>query len=133
MLKRNRNSFLTPLVVEVKGKRFKLYFDFTYLWKRKYIEIRVKRGFETDFASIPRLLRIIIEKLGLQNKAAVIHDALYQGNYETPNASPRCEFTRSEADLCFLDGMADSGVKEWKRWAMWAAVRIGGWVAWRKR
>ena len=35
-------------------------------------------GFETDFASIPRLLRIIISKLGRYNKAALLHDAIYQ-------------------------------------------------------
>ena len=139
-MKRERNSFLTPLVVEVlpSGKRFRLYNDFTYLWrvpkedtpawlKTSTIEIHVKRGFETDFASIPRPLRIIIPKLGRYNKAAVIHDAIYQ------DVVPRFRFTRAEADIIFLDGMADLGVAKWKRTLMYWAVRIGGFMAWRKR
>ncbi len=125
---RERNSFLTPLIVEVMpgGKRFKLYLDFTYLWKRLYIEIHVKRGFETDFASIPWIFRWLISKLGRYNKPAVVHDAIYQ------NAIPGHIFTRAEADLCFLDGMADLGVVKWKRTLMYWAVRLFGWLAWRK-
>ncbi len=127
--KRERNSFLTPLVVEVmpSGKRFKLYNDFIYLWKRKYIEIHIKRGFETDFASIPRIFRWLISKLGRYNKPAVVHDAIYQ------NVVPGHVFTRAEADLCFRDGMEDFKVAKWKRRLMYWAVRIGGFMAWRKR
>lgn len=124
-----RNSFKTPLVVEVmpSGKKFKLHYDFTYLWKRKKTIICVKAGFLTDFASIPRILRWLIEKLGRYNKAAVIHDALYQ------DVVPGYKFTRKEADLCFLDGMADLGVIKWKRNLMYQAVRLFGWIAWKRR
>ncbi|KKL75178.1 hypothetical protein LCGC14_2057500 [marine sediment metagenome] len=134
-MSRERNSFLTPLVVEVmpSGKTFKVARQFTYLWKRKFIEIHISPGLVTDFASIPRVCRLIIAKLGKHTKASVIHDALYQGEYTTPNSPLRYEFTRAEADLCFRDGNEDLGVVIWKRWAMWAAVRIGGWLAWRKR
>ena len=130
--KREKNSFKTPLVVEVmpSGKRFRLYLDFTYLWKRLYIEVHVKRGFETDFASIPRIFRWLISKLGRYNKAAVIHDAIYQDAVTTTNDYV---FTRAEADLCFLDGMEDFGVVKWKRNLMYWGVRIGGWLAWKKR
>ncbi len=128
-MKRQRNSFLTPLIVEVmpSGKRFRLHYDFRYLWNRYNIVICVKAGFETDFASIPRLARLIIPKLGRHNKPAVVHDAIYQG------LVPGHRFTRAEADLCFLDGMEDFGVVKWKRTLMYWAVRIGGWMAWRKR
>ena len=130
MKKREHNSFLTPLVVEVMGKRFKLYNDFTYLWKREHIEIHVARGFVTDLASIPRVFRWLIEKLGKHNKAAVIHDAIYQGKYTTPNA-PRCIlFTQKDADIIFLDAMADLGVAKWKRTLMYWGVRVGGWLSW---
>lgn len=134
-MKRQKNSFLTPLVLESlpSGKRFRLYNEFTYLWKREYIEIHVRRGFETDLASIPRVFRWLITKLGRQNKAAVIHDALYQNEYTTPNNCPRHEFTRAEADLVFLDGNRDAGVKKWKRRLIYLAVRTGGWASWQKR
>ena len=132
-----RNSFKTPLVVEVmpSGKRFKLHYDFTYLWKidcpertgMSFMSVRVAAGFETDFASIPRIFRIIIPKLGRWNKAAVLHDAIYQ------DVVPGRKFTRAEADQCFLDAMRDLGVAKWKRTLMYWAVRLGGWMAWRKR
>jgi len=123
----SKSSFKTPLVVEVMplGKQFKLHYAFTYLWKRKGIVIRVKPGFETDFASIPRVARILISKLGRYNKPAVIHDAIYQ------HVVPGYQFTRAEADLCFLDGMRDLGVARWKYTMMYWAVRLFGWAAWR--
>jgi len=134
-MKREHNSFKTPLIVEVmtSGKRFRLHYAFTYLWKHEYIEIRVHAGVETDFASIPKLLRLIIEKLGKWNKAAVIHDAIYQDEYETPNYFPWRDFTREEADIIFRDGMIDLGVARWQYNLMYWAVRAGGWLAWKKR
>ncbi len=134
MKKRQKNSFLTPLVVEVMpgGKRFKLHHEFTYLWKREYIEIHVSSGFVTDFASIPRICRLIIPKLGKYTKAAVIHDAIYQDDAFRVN-DVRGRFTRADADLVFRDGMRDLGVVKWKRIAMWLAVRLFGWASWRKR
>lgn len=131
-MKRQRDTFLTPLVVEVmpSGKRFKLHFDFTYLWKREYIEIRVRAGFVTDFASIPWLARVLLPKLGRYNKAAVIHDAIYEARVYT--LLPY-RFTRKEADVIFRDAMKELGVKPWQYNIMYWAVRIGGWMAWRKR
>ena len=128
MKHREHNSFLTPLVVEVmpSGKRFRLYNTFTYRWGSKNIIIPV--GFVTDFASIPRVFRWLIEKLGRHNKAAVVHDALYQ------NVAPGCyNFTRKMVDQCFLAGMADLGVVKWKRTLMYWAVRLFGWASWGKR
>lgn len=127
MKKIERNSFLTPLIIEVmpSGKTFKVAREFTYLWKRLYIEIHVPVGFVTDFASIPRFARGIIPKLGRYTKASVIHDYIYQ--------TPGIQQTRRIADIIFRDGMRDLGVVKWKRWVMWAAVRVGGYFAWKKR
>lgn len=129
MKKRERNSFLTPLIVEVmpSGKTFKVAREFTYLWKRKYIEVHIPVGTLTDFASIPRLARLVIPKLGKHTKATVPHDAIYRDEI------PGHVFTRSEADLMFLDGMRDLGVVKWKRTLMYWAVRVGGYFAWQKR
>ncbi len=80
MNKRQRNTFLTPLIVEVlpSGKRFRLHHEFTYLWQwgLRSVRITVPAGAVTDFASIPRFARMLIPKLGRYNKAAVIHDYL---------------------------------------------------------
>ncbi len=127
MAQRERNSFKTPLIVEVmpSGKQFRLHYDFTYLWKPHTIPFTIQAGFLTDFASIPRIFRIIIPKLGRWNKASVVHDYIYQ--------TPLIQQTRKQADKIFLAGMTDLGVAKWKRMVMYWAVRIGGWMAWRKR
>jgi len=158
--KRERNSFKTPLITEImpSGKRFRLHYPFTYLWKREGIDIHVGAGFVTDLASIPVVillavaaaclivshyveavawlfwvgfvivvLAVVIQKLGRQNKAAVIHDAIYQ------DVVPGFRFTRAEADLVFLDGMKDAGVGKFRRYVMYYAVRLGGFFSWKRR
>ena len=127
-----RNSFLTPLVVEVmpSGRKFRLYNPFTVRWYHGdslVTVIHLAAGFVTDFASIPRFARVVIPKLGRYNKAAVVHDAIYQ------DAVPGHPFTRKEADDVFLAGMIALGVAPWKRRLMYIAVRLGGWAAWKKR
>lgn len=131
MKKRERNTFLTPLVVEVmpSGKTFKVHHEFTYIWRRAFdVKITVPIGFVTDFASIPWFARVVIPKLGKYTKAAVIHDYIYQAQ------SGKAYFcNRSGADHIFRDAMKDLGVVKWKRIVMWLAVRLFGWPAWRKR
>jgi len=124
-----RNSFKTPLVVEMlpSGKKFKLFFDFSYYWKRKRVLLRVKRRFETDLASIPQPFHWLISKLGRYNKPSVLHDAAYQG------VIIGYVFNRADADLVFLDSMVDFGVVRWKRTLMYWGVRIFGFLGWRKR
>lgn len=132
-----RNSFKTPLIVEVMpgGKRFKLFHQFTYHWKGDYglVKIVVPIGFITDFASIPRFARLIIPKLGRHNKAAVLHDYIYQNYAIKVSAQVAYIFNREQADIMFRDAMRDLGVAKWKYTLMFWAVRLGGWMAWRKR
>lgn len=71
-------------------------------------------------------LMVLIQKLGRQNKAAVIHDALYQGIVESMRIIPRWL-----ADRIFLDGLKDLGVGRVKRYLMYWGVRLGGWLSWR--
>jgi hypothetical protein len=78
--------------------------------------IRVPVGFETDFASIPRLLWIIEPPLGDSGKAAVLHDWLYETG----------ERSREAADAIFREAMGVLGVHPVKVWLMWAAVRLFG-------
>ena len=74
----------------------------------------VPGGFETDLASVPRLLRSIVSKVdGIE--ASIIHDWLYHSR----------EVTRKEADRIFLD-LLDGVVPEWRRRAMYWAVRAFG-------
>ncbi|KKL57049.1 hypothetical protein LCGC14_2239270 [marine sediment metagenome] len=121
MKKRIRNSFLTPLLVEVmpSGKRFKLLYPFTYYWRRYGIKVSVPAGFVTS-------------KLGRYNKAAVLHDRAYQKQMVIVAGWSVWQITRQQADLLFLDAMIDLGVVKWKRTVMFGFVRMWGWLSWRK-
>jgi Protein of unknown function (DUF1353) len=79
--------------------------------------ITVPAGFETDFASIPRLFWSSIgHPAGEYAQAAVLHDWLYRSQL----------VPRARADALFSEAMKVLGVPGWRRWLMWAAVRVGG-------
>lgn len=83
----------------------------------------VPRGFVTDLASIPKVLRNVLDVNDKHRRAAVLHDYLYVTQ----------QVTRAEADALFLEAMGVVGVEAPKRYIMWAAVRTGGWIYWNKR
>ncbi|GAI33030.1 unnamed protein product, partial [marine sediment metagenome] len=58
---------------------------------------------------------------GKYGKAAVVHDYLYQTQTRT----------RKFADDVFYEAMLVSGTKPWKAMAMYRAVRLFGWLAWK--
>ena len=78
--------------------------------------ITVPRGYNTDFASVPRLLWAIEPPLGDAGKAAVLHDWLYETG----------ERPRAEADRIFAEAMAVLEVPAWKRALIHRAVRLFG-------
>lgn len=83
----------------------------------------VPRGFITDFASIPRLLRWVFNINGKSRRAAVLHDYLYVMQITT----------RAEADAMFLEALEACGVDWATRQSMYLGVRSGGWIYWNKR
>lgn len=78
--------------------------------------ITVPKGFKTDFASTPRLPVIYLLAGNVGAKAAVVHDYLYSCG----------QFPRKMADDIFREASEVIGVNWWRRWMMWAGVRIGG-------
>lgn len=110
--------YLDDLVVRVEGKRYTLTRHFRYQTRNG--KVTVPAGFKTDFASVPRVFRFIVTGHDLTRKAAVIHDYLYQSGLGR----------RKTADKIFLMAMDESGVPAWKRYAMYYAVRVGGWISW---
>ncbi|MNC39249.1 hypothetical protein D3C75_878980 [compost metagenome] len=87
---------------------------------RSYI---VPRGFVTDLASIPRLLRPALDQNGASRRPAVLHDALYC----------RKSTTRQQADDLFYEALRAEGVGHLTALLMYAGVRAGGWLYWNKR
>jgi len=82
--------------------------------------IIVRPGYETDLASVPRLVWSVVPPDGKHSPAAVIHDILYSSE-----ALPR-----DGCDEVFRLALEDThGVSKAKAWTMWSAVRAGGWTS----
>lgn len=81
--------------------------------------------FETDGASIPRALWPIIGDPFAAEllPAALTHDGLYAAQL----------LDRAQADAILLELLQRYGVGRIKARIIWAAVRAGGWVAWRAK
>jgi hypothetical protein len=98
-------------------------------------------GFRTDFASIPPPFRNLFSQIGPWTKAAVVHDYLYNGGWvmqfmEDPESDALYEVhhdpSRAESDSIFLEGMKVLKVAWWKRYPIYLAVRVFGWLAYSK-
>ena len=108
----------------LEGSDYELAQDFHFPAKAGGWEavVRVRPGFRTDGASIPRLLwRVFGSPYDPDIIAAAIgHDALYRGRI----------LPRRDADAAFLRMMEAGGVGKLKRRLVWAGVRLFGWAAW---
>lgn len=78
--------------------------------------IIVPRGFRTDLASVPRVPVVYLVTGGVGTTAAVVHDWIYASG----------QFSRKMADDVFHEACGVLGVPGWRRWLLWAGVRIGG-------
>jgi hypothetical protein len=142
------SSFTTPLRVErLDGpRRWRVYEAFTYRIgdpdSDQYIV--VPKGFVTDLASIPRGLWNLFPPAGGQyDKAAVLHDYLYNGGCIVEIREELDEYgyynetehslivTRRLADHVLLEAMQVLGVGWFARSTIYAGVRVGGRRAWR--
>jgi hypothetical protein len=89
---------------------------FTYRIGSKFSNqiIRVKRGTLTDFASIPKLIRLFMPEWAKFNKAPVLHDVLYREQMIMSES-----ISRKRADDVFLEAMLIS----------FSPHKIGGFIA----
>lgn len=78
--------------------------------------IIVPAGFQTDFASVPRVPVAYWLTGDTAHPPAVVHDWLYSTG----------EFQRQKADAILLEAMAADGVPAWRRYVMYLAVRAFG-------
>ncbi len=91
----------------------------------------IPKGFRCDLASIPRPLRIIPgfgrEELGVS--APVLHDWSYRHGGCLPEG---IRLTRRRTDQLFLILMRCDTVGRIRAHVAWAAVRLFGWLAFRR-
>ena len=97
------------------------------------IDAHIGNGFVTDFASTPRVLWWLLQPTGRCAAAGLLHDWCYE--YGTLNIRrdglPLCAVTRAQADKLLRDGVVLAGCRRATAWAMWAAVRMFGWLHWK--
>lgn len=82
----------------------------------------VPEGFETDLASIPRLLRNLpfLDPNGISRRPAVLHDWLYHFGKD-----------RLQADSVLRDALLFEGASRLVAQVFYAGVRLGGRSSWR--
>lgn len=117
-------------IAYVDGRRWRVTHDITYHLSDG-LHVTVPAGYLTDMASIPRPLWWIVgpptgdgpgKQYGI---AAVMHDYLYTLKSRT--------VSRSRADAAFLEVMLTTDVGPGWAYLLFAGVRIGGWLPWRKK
>ena len=85
--------------------------------------VHVPTGFDTDFASVPRLPFMFWLLGDRGHPAAVVHDYLYR----------KAIVTRSVADAVFYEALRVDGEGMISAFLMWTGVRMGGWVSYDQR
>jgi hypothetical protein len=119
------STFRSPLRFEDDGG-----LPFTLIWPLVYdsdalgYPVTVPSGFRTDLASIPRPLWNILPPIGRYDRAAVVHDLLYQRR--------TAGVDRGLADVVLREAMEVCGVGAWTRRAIYWGVRLGGWRTWNR-
>lgn len=83
-------------------------------------KITIPAGFETDLASVPKVLWSFCPPFGKYTSAAILHDFMYSKYCVDPIIS------REVADNIFLEVMEEHGISGKVRKAMYAAVRAAG-------
>jgi len=121
--------FLTPLQTELIGEK-----DGRAVWRliapliyqHDNYTVVAPKGFECDFASVPRLPLAYLACGDTAHEAATVHDYLYCAN-SIPNVD------RETADGVFLAAMTDEGESWWRRKVMYRMVRMFGGSSYHQR
>ena len=87
------------------------------IWEDENYYIKVKKGFDFDFASIPAPFRVFLPKQGKRyDRASCLHDALYASKW----------LPKKECDRLFYKAMLEDGVPAYRAKYMHTAVKWFG-------
>lgn len=120
------SKFTKPLIVRVDSpNHFTLMEEFEYYREgNKNDIIKIPKGFDTDFASIPRFLWSYLPPFGTKRNpyfnASLLHDFVYDEICDYPISG------RKEADKIFLEAMKAIGIKWYVRYTLYYAARLFG-------
>lgn len=89
----------------------------------RWVPFTIEEGFMTDFASIPRIFRWLLDPTGTPHQvAAVAHDYLYAASKDV---------SRLGADMVLREAALAAGTPKWKAAVLYYAVRVGAGSAWK--
>jgi Protein of unknown function (DUF1353) len=104
-------------VAHVDGERWRL--TKPLVWQGRWQYIVIRSGFETDFASIPKPVRWLLDNAGRNAEAAVLHDAVWR-----ESKRPDSRIDPWLADGIFRRALHETGSPALTRGLMWFAVRL---------
>lgn len=111
-----RGVFLTELNVSLRGDDCVWVLDSVLsYWSPLIGRVDVPAGFETDFASVPRLPVAYALFGNKAHREGVVHDALFRSDF-------RPDVGFSVANKVFLEAMECRGKPWYVRWPMYLAV-----------
>jgi len=121
------SKFLTDLDARLKDDDAVWVLDSPLIYESDLLGlVEVPAGFETDFASVPRVPVAYWFFGDRAHRESVIHDYLYRID-SVPQA------TLSQANDVFFEAMACRGKSCFVRWPMFLGVCLGGWASYHKR
>ncbi len=113
-----RGRFITEIEIGITDDgRWRILSPLVYS-SDEFGEIVVPRWYVTEFSSVPRLPLALWLCGNAAHAAKTVHDYLYSHGV----------VSRKVADRIFLDAMDASGVPSWRRYPMFFAVRLFGWM-----
>lgn len=110
------SELVVTLVEESNWKRAKWRLTYPLIWRSPGYCIIVPTGYETDFASVPRVFGTWLLFGGVANEAATLHDYLCDVKI----------LTTKESNKLFYEAMLSTGIGKWKAWCMYQAVHLFG-------
>lgn len=118
------SHFHSALILKAVNNGWEVIEDFGYTSELLNKDIIVPKGYFTDLASVPRLMRWIVPVANAKNrKAAVVHDYLCTHGVELGIVSDQ-----KQADLVFREALGVSGLGKFKSGAMYYPVRTFQWI-----
>lgn len=116
-----KGKFMSPLSCShVAGQVWRLDHPLTYV-DSYGISYTVEAGFQSDMASVPRVLWQLFPPTGDYDEASVVHDWMYATGRQP----------RYTCDWVMLDAMLSQGCNPVTAWTFFAGLRLFGGFAWR--